>query len=97
MRFQNSGNGVGTRDKRAVPMQASLALVRFLAGMAAWLMGGSILWLVGALLIGAVVPVTFFVIMPVNPQRPVLQRDAVPRRRGNCWNAGEACMEFEVC
>jgi hypothetical protein len=52
--------------KRATIMQASLALVGFLAGIGAWLLGGGTLWLVGALLIGAVIPFTFIVIMPTN-------------------------------
>src|SRR5439155_24463430 len=54
--------------KRATVMQASLAMLGFVCGVAAWLLGGSILWLVGAILIGAVVPVTFIVIMPTNHQ-----------------------------
>jgi len=54
--------------KRATVMQASLAVLGFVCGVAAWLLGGSVLWLVGAFLIGAVVPVTFIVIMPTNHQ-----------------------------
>jgi len=54
--------------KRATVMQASLAMLGFVCGVAAWLLGGSILWLVGAILIGAVIPVTFIVIMPTNHQ-----------------------------
>ena len=54
--------------KRATVMQASLAVLGFVSGVAAWLLGGSVLWLVGAILIGAVVPVTFIVIMPTNHQ-----------------------------
>ena len=52
--------------KRATLMQAPLAIVSFLAGVAAWLLGAGILWLVAALLIGAVVPFTFIAIMPTN-------------------------------
>src|SRR5262249_25023317 len=52
--------------KRATVMQASLAIVGFLAGVAAWLLGAGIMWLVGALFIFAVVPVTLFVIFPTN-------------------------------
>ena len=52
--------------KRATVMQASLAILGFLCGVAAWLLGGNVYWLVGAMLIGAVVPVTFIVIMPTN-------------------------------
>ena len=52
--------------KRATVMQASLAVVSFLAGALAWLLGGGILWLVGAVLIGLVVPFTFIAVMPTN-------------------------------
>ena len=52
--------------KRATWLQAPLALVSFLTGAAAWLLGASFGWIVGALLIGAVVPFTFIVIMPTN-------------------------------
>ena len=43
-----------------------MALLGFVAGGAAWLMGGGVTWLVAAVLIGAVVPFTFIVIMPTN-------------------------------
>jgi Domain of unknown function (DUF1772) len=52
--------------KRATWMQAPMALVSFLGGAAAWLMGAGPAWLVAALLIGAVVPFTLIVIMPTN-------------------------------
>lgn len=52
--------------KRATFMQAPLAIVSFLAGISAWLLGGGTMWLVGAVLIGSVVPFTFIAIMPVN-------------------------------
>ena len=52
--------------KRATWLQAPLALVSFLAGAAAWLLGANVGWFVGAVLIGAVVPFTFIVIMPTN-------------------------------
>ena len=52
--------------KRATWLQAPLALVSFLTGAAAWLLGAGVGWIVGALLIGAVVPFTFIVIMPTN-------------------------------
>ena len=52
--------------KRATVMQASLAIVSFLAGTSTWLLGGGISWLVGATLIGSVVPFTFIVIMSIN-------------------------------
>lgn len=54
--------------KRATVMQASLAILSFLSGVSAWLLGASVLWLVGAVLIGLVVPFTFIAIMPTNHQ-----------------------------
>ena len=52
--------------KRAVPMQAGLALVAAALGLWAWLEAGDARLLAGALLILAVVPFTLFVIMPTN-------------------------------
>ena len=52
--------------KRATLMQASLAIVGLLAGVAVWLLGGGLMWLVGAALLGSVVPFTFVAIMPTN-------------------------------
>jgi hypothetical protein len=54
--------------KRATWMQAPLAIVSFVTGVGAWLLGGGLVWLVAALFIGAVVPITFTVIMPTNQQ-----------------------------
>jgi uncharacterized membrane protein len=61
--------------KRATVMQASLAIVSFFAGVAAWVAGGGVLWLVAALLIGAVVPFTLIVIKPTNNQLLAPGRD----------------------
>lgn len=47
-------------------LQAPLALVSLLSGVAVWFLGGGVGWLVAALLVGAVVPFTFGVIMPTN-------------------------------
>jgi hypothetical protein len=52
--------------RRATWMQAPLAVVSLMTGIAAWLMGGGAGWAVAALLIGAVIPVTFIGIMPTN-------------------------------
>lgn len=52
--------------QRATLMQAPLALIGLATGIAAWLSGAGAMWLVAALLIGAVVPFTFIVIMPTN-------------------------------
>ena len=61
--------------KRATWMQAPLAIVSFVTGVAAWLLGGGVLWLIAALLIGAVVPITFIVIMPTNRRLLAGDRD----------------------
>ena len=52
--------------KRATLLQAPLALVSFVTGTATWLLGAGVWWFVAALLIGAVVPFTFIVVMPTN-------------------------------
>src|SRR5688572_7865116 len=52
--------------QRATLMQAPLALIGLASGVAAWFNGAGSTWLVAALLIGAVVPFTFIVIMPTN-------------------------------
>jgi len=68
--------------KRATPMQASLAIVGSLAGVAAWLAGGGVLWLVAALPIGAVVPFTLLAIKPTNHRLLAPGRDlASPETR----------------
>ena len=51
---------------RATWLQAPLAVVSLVCGAAAWLLGAGSGWLVAALLVGAVVPFTFAVIMPTN-------------------------------
>jgi len=52
--------------QRATWLQAPLALLSLICGIAAWFLGGGIGWLIGALFVGAVVPFTFAVIMPTN-------------------------------
>lgn len=53
---------------RGYAMQATLALLAGVAGLAAWWEFGGTLWLAGALLMLANWPWTLFVIMPVNKQ-----------------------------
>jgi hypothetical protein len=57
--------------QRATLMQAPLAIVGFLCGLAAWWLGAGLAWLIGALLILAVVPFTLLVIEPTT-NRPLL-------------------------
>ena len=52
--------------KHGTAMQAPLAIVGFLLGLAAWWQAGHVGWVLGALLMIANWPVTFFVIMPTN-------------------------------
>ncbi len=61
--------------KRATWMQAPLALLSFLGGAGAWLMGAGVGWLVAGVLIGAVVPFTFISIMPTNHKLLEADRD----------------------
>ncbi len=61
--------------KRATVMQASLAVIGFLAGLAAWMLGAGLMWLVAALFILAVVPVTLIIIFPTNKQLLAPERD----------------------
>ena len=52
--------------KRGTAMQAPLAVVGFVLGLAAWWQTGHLGWALGALLMIANWPFTFFVIMPTN-------------------------------
>jgi Domain of unknown function (DUF1772) len=51
---------------RATRMQAPLAVLSLVTGLASWLRGAGIGWAVAAVLIGAVVPFTLLGIMPTN-------------------------------
>jgi Anthrone oxygenase len=61
--------------RRATVMQASLALLSFVAGIASCLLGGGTGWLIAAALIGLVVPFTLVVIKPTNDQLLAPERD----------------------
>lgn len=68
--------------KRGTLMQAPLAIVGFLLGIAAWWQTGTLTWLVGALVLVANWPYTFLVIMPVNRELMSTDpADAVPGTR----------------
>src|SRR5271169_5602566 len=52
--------------RRATWMQAPLALLSLVTGIASWLLGGGLGWAIAALLMGSVVPFTLVGIMPTN-------------------------------
>jgi hypothetical protein len=61
--------------RRATWLQAPLAILSLLGGVGVWLLGGGWGWLVAAVLIGAVVPFTFVIIMPTNHKLLASNRD----------------------
>ena len=61
--------------RRATLLQAPLALLSWVSGTGAWLLGADVLWLVAAILIGLVVPFTFAIVMPTNHQLLDPRRD----------------------
>jgi hypothetical protein len=61
--------------KRATWLQAPLAILSLTCGITIWLLGGGWGWLIAALLVGAVVPITFVVIMPTNNRLLAPDRD----------------------
>jgi hypothetical protein len=64
--------------RRALPIQAGLAVVGGAAGLAAFALGGGAAWLAGGLLMLANWPFTMFAIMPVNKRLLAMapERDA---------------------
>ena len=54
--------------KRGLAMQAPLAIIGFVLGLAAWWLTGNWHWVVGALLMVANWPYTMFAIMPTNKE-----------------------------
>jgi Domain of unknown function (DUF1772) len=73
----------GPSYRRAAVMQAALALAGTIAGISEWLRSWRVVWLVGTILIFAVVPFTFFVIMPTNKRLldPALDRTSEAAHR----------------
>lgn len=53
-------------DRRGFALQAGLALLAAIAGLAAYGQDGDVRWLIGAILAVASWPYTFFVIVPLN-------------------------------
>ena len=60
---------------RGALMQAPLAIVGLLGGIAVWSLGAPIYWLVAGLSVGAAVPFTLLVIMPTNRRLQEPERD----------------------
>lgn len=54
--------------RRATAMQASLAVAGTLLAGLAWYASGAAIWLIGAICLGAVIPFTLLVMLPVNAQ-----------------------------
>lgn len=52
--------------QRATVMQAPLAVIGTVAGLAAWFMGAGQMWVIGAVLMAAIIPFTLVVIFPTN-------------------------------
>jgi uncharacterized membrane protein len=73
----------GPSYKRGAAMQATLAVVGTLAGVAAGLPSGSTAWLTGSLLLFLVVPFTLIAIFPTNHKLldPALDRSAPEAHR----------------
>jgi hypothetical protein len=61
--------------RRATWLQAPLAILSLMCGFAVWHLGGGWGWLIAAVLVGAVVPVTFLIIMPTNRRLLAPDRD----------------------
>jgi hypothetical protein len=64
--------------RRATLMQAPLAVIGAVNGIAAWWVGSGLSWLLGAILILAVVPYTLIVIEPTT-NKPLLEPGRDPR------------------
>src|SRR5213593_409366 len=73
----------GPSYKRGAVMQAALAAIGTLAGVAVGLARGSTAWLVGSLLLFLVVPFTLIVIFPTNHRLldPALDRSSPDAQR----------------
>ena len=60
---------------RGYTMQASLAVIGFLLGVAAWWGTGEVLWLAGAVVLVTNWPYTLLIIMPVNRELEAIAPD----------------------
>jgi Anthrone oxygenase len=82
---------------RGAPMQASLAVVGFLLGVAAWWQSGAWLWFVGALLLVANWPYTLVCIMPVNRKLKAMEAGPDSRALMQLWGRLHAGRSLLGC
>lgn len=61
--------------RRGAMMQATLAVVGFVLGLAAWWQTRDEMWIVGAIVLGANWPYTMLIIMPVNTELKAISLD----------------------
>jgi uncharacterized membrane protein len=68
---------------RAAVMQATLAVIGLVAGLVDWYFSRDMWILIAALLLGSVMPYTFFVVMPTNQhiQHPALDASPTAKMR----------------
>ena len=82
---------------RGARMQASLGVVGFLLGVAAWWQSGAWLWLLGAVLLVANWPYTLVCIMPVNRKLETMEPGPDSRALMQLWGRLHAGRSLLGC